>query len=214
VGKSEDFSEPARNHVKIAGGFLWKEGRLGPSRDFKELTAGKLTDDERKLIRKEFQDLMGKLGGFDFSQPVKVDYLDKKKIYVQFTQGDVGNWFTDTGFTEEDVGLISGWRRRELFKPDGPIRALAGTAAAFRDNITGTKLFKLDQVWKYWLKVEAYAKKKKIKLTDYHFQLARKRGGIGVRGGGQQYYVPNKRWMQQVAKGPDPKKIMRLPDIE
>lgn len=210
VEQSEKTTGSLRDGVRTAGQFLWKEARLGPSGDIKGLKVGELTDDERKLIRKEFDDLMNKLRGFDFHSPVKVVRIPQDKVYVQHIQKWLGNWFTGTGLTAEDAGIFQWERKRELFEPKGAFDVLEGRSAAVNDTWTGDKLFKMDEVLKKWVQLEKWAEQHNVRLNQKHYEFAKKRTGRLARGGGTQYYVPNPNWMAYLNKGPDSHELEEL----
>ncbi len=57
---------------------------------------------------------LNSLSGIDFSSQVLVVRLPKK-AYVQYRSRHPNKWFTDTGLTPDQVGIVKGERQRELF---------------------------------------------------------------------------------------------------
>lgn len=133
-------------------------------------TAGEFLE---KTARMTEQEVCSCLTGIDFSKPVTVVRLPNS-VYVQYVQQHKGCWFTDTGLTEDAVGLAEGGRKRKLFVPVGVVHALKSTARSIKDTWTVDRLFQ---------SVSPAARGKLGQLT---------------RGGGTQYIVFDKIRMKEV----------------
>jgi hypothetical protein len=134
------------------------------------VTAGEFLE---KTARMSERDACSCLSGIDFSKLVSVVRLPDS-VYVQYVQKHRGVWFTDTGLTEDLVGLAEGRRTRKLFVPIGVVHALKSTARSIKDTWTVDRLFQ---------SVSPAAKGKMGQLT---------------RGGGTQYVVFDKTRMKEV----------------
>jgi hypothetical protein len=197
AGESKATGGSLRQRIVTAGDFLLKTGRLksGDLRPKPNETA------EAMLERLSATELIGSLKGIDFNSPVTPLSSLPDQVYVQYVKQHRGHWFTNTGLTQDAVGLASGFRTRKLFKPAGSVAALESRAKSIRDFWSADKLFKWSELQSKWEVIQQQAARRNppLTLTDGHFELLKKKlVGQSTQGGGVQYFVANPSQMTEI----------------